>query len=83
VRLSVGRKGQCRDRAVAESFFATIKAELLDSRAWPTRVRAEQAIFEWVEGWYNARRQHSTLDYLSPAAYEATAYGTIPGLKVA
>ena len=83
VRLSVGRKGQCWDNAVAESFFATIKAELLDRRAWPTRVRAEQAIFEWIEGWYNTRRRHSTLDYLSPAAYEATAYGTTPRLKVA
>ena len=83
VRLSVGRKGQCWDNAVAESFFATIKAELLDRRAWPTRAAAEQAIFEWIEGWYNTRRRHSTLDYLSPATYEATAYTTTPTLKVA
>ncbi len=60
VRLSVGRKGQCWDNAVAESFFATIKAELLDRRAWPTRTRAQQAIFEWIEGWYNTRRRHFT-----------------------
>ena len=83
VRLSVGRKGQCWDNAVAESFFATNKAELLDRRAWPTRAAAEQAIFEWIEGWYNTRRRHSTLDYLSPATYEATAYTTTPTLKVA
>lgn len=83
VRLSVGRKGQCWDNVVAESFFATIKAELLDPRAWPTRAAADKAIFEWIEGWYNTRRRHSTLDYLSPAAYEATAYTTTPTLKVA
>lgn len=83
MRLSVGRKDQCWDNAVAESFFATIKAELLDRRGWPTRAAAERAIFEWVEGWYNTRRRHSTLDYLSPAAYEATAYATTPTLKVA
>ncbi len=83
VRLSVGRRGQCWDNAVAESFFATIKAELLDRRAWPTRAAAERAIFEWIEGWYNTRRRHSTLGYLSPATYEATVYATTPILKVA
>ena len=83
VRLSVGRKGQCWDNAVAESFFATIKTELLDRKPWPTRARAHQAIFEWVEGWYNTRRRHSTLDYLSPAAYEATIYHNRPDRKVA
>ncbi len=70
VRLSVGRPGQCWDNAVAESFFATIKTELLDRRAWPTRAAAHTAIFNWIEGWYNSHRLHSTLDYLSPAAYE-------------
>jgi transposase InsO family protein len=83
VRLSVGRRGQCWDNAVAESFFATIKTELLDQRAWPTRARAHQAIFEWIEGWYNTHRRHSTLDYLSPAAYEATAYTNMTDRKVA
>ena len=71
IRLSVGRRGQCWDNAVAESFFSTIKAELLDRRPWPTRAAAHKAIFNWIEGWYNTRRRHSTLDYLSPAAYEA------------
>ena len=83
VRLSVGRRGQCWDNAVAESFFATIKTELLDRRAWPTRARAHKAIFEWIEGWYNTRRRHSTLDYLSPAAYEATANSNGTDSKVA
>jgi hypothetical protein len=50
VRLSVGRRGQCWDNAVAESFFATIKAELLDRRPWPTRTAAHKAIFNWIEG---------------------------------
>jgi len=71
VRLSVGRRGQCWDNAVSESFFATIKTELLDRRPWPTRAAAHKAIFNWIEGWYNTRRRHSTLDYLSPADYEA------------
>lgn len=74
VRLSVGRKGQCWDNAVAESFFATIKTELLDRQPWPTKVKARKAIFEYIEGWYNTRRRHSSLGYLSPTAYEATRY---------
>jgi transposase InsO family protein len=80
VRLSVGRRGQCWDNAVAESFFSTIKTELLDRRAWPTRAAAHKAIFNWIEGWYNTRRRHSTLDYLSPAAYEARLTQQ-PGLR--
>ncbi|MEV0611396.1 IS3 family transposase, partial [Polymorphospora rubra] len=60
--------------AVAESFFATIKTELLHRETWPTRTAAHTAIFNWIEGWYNTRRRHSTLGYLSPAAYEATAH---------
>jgi putative transposase len=71
VVLSVGRKGECWDNAVAESFFATIKRELIDTRAWPTRAGLRRAVFEYIEGWYNTRRLHSTLGYLSPAQYEA------------
>ncbi|MCE7001936.1 IS3 family transposase [Kibdelosporangium philippinense] len=82
VRLSVGRKGQCWDNAVAESFFATIKTELLDRQAWPTKALAHKAIFEYVEGWYNTRRRHSSLGFLSPAAYEA-AQQTATELAVA
>ncbi|WP_410676975.1 integrase core domain-containing protein [Amycolatopsis sp. cmx-4-68] len=70
--MSVGRKGQCWDNAVAESFFATIKAELIDRRGWPTRTTAHTAIFEYIEGWYNTRRLHSSLGYLSPSTYETT-----------
>jgi transposase InsO family protein len=71
VVLSVGRKGECWDNAVAESFFATIKRELVDSRAWPTRAGLHRHVFEYIEGWYNTRRLHSTLGYLSPSQYEA------------
>jgi transposase InsO family protein len=72
VKLSVGRKGQCWDNAVAESFFATIKTELIHRRTWPTRKAAISALFDYIEGWYNTRRRHSTLGYLSPAQYEST-----------
>ncbi|WP_030277812.1 IS3 family transposase [Streptomyces sp. NRRL B-24484] len=71
VRLSVGRTGQCWDNALAESFFATLKRELIEDRPWPSRAAARTAIFEWVEGWYNIRRLHSSLGYRSPADYEA------------
>jgi putative transposase len=52
--------------------FATIKAELIDRRGWPTRNTVHTAIFEYIEGWYNTRRLHSSLGYLSPSTYEAT-----------
>ena len=69
--LSVGLAGECWDNAVAESFFATIKRELIDTRSWPTRAGLRRAIFEYIEGWYNTRRLHSSLDYRSSAQYEA------------
>jgi transposase InsO family protein len=69
--LSVGRKGECWDNAVAESFFATIKRELIDTRAWPTRAGLHRAVFDYIEGWYNTRRLHSSLDYCSPAEWES------------
>lgn len=70
IRLSVGRTGQCWDNALAESFFSTIKRELLGTSAWPSRAAARTAIFDFIEGWYNLHRLHSSLGYLSPAEYE-------------
>ncbi|WP_165781183.1 integrase core domain-containing protein [Streptosporangium minutum] len=71
-RLSVGRTGRCWDNALAESFFATLKGELLDGRSWPSRAAAHGAIFEFIEGWYNLHRPHSVV-YVSPAVYEAVS----------
>lgn len=68
---SLARPGQCWDNAVAESFFATLKEELLYRGVWPTRSAARRAIFEYVEVFYNRRRMHSALGYLSPTDYEA------------
>lgn len=70
VVLSLGRTGQCWDNALAESFFASLKGELIDLQAWPTRAGARRAIVEYI-GWYNGTRLHSTLGYQSPAEFEA------------
>ena len=70
ITASMSRAGDCYDNAMAESFFATLKAELIDARPWSTRRGARQAIFEWVEIFYNRQRSHSALDYQSPVAFE-------------
>jgi transposase InsO family protein len=69
VTLSHGRTGQCWDNALAESFFASLKGELIDTRPWPTKAAASRATVEYI-GWYNGTRLHSTLGYRSPAEYE-------------
>lgn len=68
---SMSRKGNCWDNAVAESFFATLKNELIYQQKFNTRKEAKQAIFEYIEVFYNRIRVHSVNDYLSPADYEA------------
>lgn len=68
---SLSRPGQCWDNAVAESFFATLKLELIYRHAWPTRAAARRAIFEYIEVFYNQQRLHSAIGYQSPAVYEA------------
>jgi putative transposase len=70
LRQSVGNPGTCWDNAVPESFFATLKTELLHRQAWPTRQQARTAIFEYIEVFYNRQRRHSTLGYLAPAEFE-------------
>ncbi len=62
---------ECWDCALAESFFATLKTELIDARSWPTRAQARRAVFEFIEVFYNRQRLHSSLNYLTPAEYEA------------
>lgn len=71
IRRSVGRTGVCWDNAVGESFFATLKKELVSRRRFATREEARLAIFNWIEYWYNARRLHSTLGYMTPMEWEA------------
>jgi putative transposase len=70
VEVSMGSIGDCYDNAVCESFHASLKKELIHRRPWPTRAEARSKVFEYIEGWYNPRRRHSTLGYLSPAEYE-------------
>jgi transposase InsO family protein len=69
---SLSRVGQCWDNAVAESFFGTFKEELVHRVVLPTRRHARAAIFEWIEVFYNRRRLHSSLAYLSPVEYETS-----------
>ena len=70
VRPSMGSVGDAYDNAMCESFFATLECELLDRRRFKTQAEARIAIFEFVEGFYNPRRRHSSLGYLSPIDYE-------------
>jgi putative transposase len=70
IARSMGSKGDCYDNAVAESFFATLKKELVHRRSWPTRRELTSEVFEYIEAFYNRTRRHSTLEYLSPADYE-------------
>ena len=70
ITCSMSRRGDCWDNAVAESFFATLKTELIERQSWPTRRRAQDAIHEYIACFYNPRRRHSHLGYLTPNEYE-------------
>jgi putative transposase len=73
VRPSMGSVGDAYDNAMCESFFATLECELLDRRRFKNQVEARMAVFDFIEGWYNPHRRHSSLDYLSPTNYELRA----------
>jgi len=73
VAVSMGSVGNCYDNAVAESFFATLKKDLVNRRPWPTKAQLRTELFAYIETFYNPNRLHSTLGYLSPAAFEARA----------
>jgi putative transposase len=73
IERSMSRPGNCYDNAVAESFFSTFKTELVHRTHYRTKEEARLSIFEWIECWYNPRRRHSSLGYLSPEAFEAQA----------
>src|SRR5437773_4830380 len=67
---SMSRRGDCWDNAVAESFFATLKVELVHDATWATRTAARSELFDYLEVFYNGQRRHSALGYLSPRAFE-------------
>jgi putative transposase len=71
MRQSMSRKGNCWDNAVAESFFATLKKELVRNHIFPTRDAARTDVFEYIEVFYNRRRAHSLLGYETPTSFEA------------
>ena len=70
---SMSRKGNCYDNAVVESFFHSFKVEAIHGERFQTRWQLENEVFDYIERFYNKKRKHSTLDYLSPQAYEDKA----------
>lgn len=72
---SLSRHGNCYDNAVTESFFATLRKELVHRTRFATRSQAQREVIAFIEGWYNRRRRHSSLDYRSPVEYEQEVHG--------
>lgn len=70
IQMSMGGVGDCFDNAMMESFFSSLEAEVLDRNHFRTRAEARRAVFSWLEGWYNIRRRHSGVGYLSPQEFE-------------
>ena len=66
----MSRKGNCWDNAIAESFFHTLKIELVHANRYETRIAARQSIFQYIEGYYNQKRMHSAIDYKTPIEVE-------------
>jgi putative transposase len=77
VMPSMGSVGDAYDNAMAESFFATLERELLSRHRFKSQAQAKMAVFEWIEGWYNPHRRHSSLGYRSPVNYERVHQKTI------
>ncbi len=75
VRPSMGSVADCYDNAMCESFFATLECELLDQKPLRTQAEARMAIFDFIEGWYNPHRRHSSIGYQSPNAFERNPQG--------
>ncbi len=74
IAQSMGSRGDCYDNAVAESFFATLKKELIQRRSWPARDELRTEVFNYIETFYNRRRRHRSLGFLSPAQFETTTH---------
>ena len=70
ITVRMSRKGNCWDNAVSESFFGTLKGECVDLSCFQTHAEARQTVFEYVETFYNRIRRHSSLEYVSPVAFE-------------
>jgi hypothetical protein len=70
----MGTIGDCFDNSMVESFFGTLQLELLYRQAWPTRQELANAIFEYIEAWYNPYRRHSTIGMLSPVQFEQSTH---------
>jgi putative transposase len=70
IKPSMGSVGDAYDNAMCESFFATLECELIDRRRFQSQAEARMAVFDFIEGFYNPRRRHSALDYVSPVEYE-------------
>jgi transposase InsO family protein len=79
IAVSMGSRGDAYDNAVAETFFATLKKELVNRRSWPSRLELQSAVFEYIEAFYNRQRRHSTLNMLSPTNYEQLRLSTLGG----
>jgi putative transposase len=79
IAVSMGSRGDAYDNAVAETFFATLKKELVNRRSWPSRLELQSAVFEYIEAFYNRQRRHSTLHMLSPSNYEQLRLSPLGG----
>jgi putative transposase len=82
VRPSMGTVGDCYDNALCESFFATLECEWLDRHRFKTQAEARMAVFDFIEGFYNPRRRHSSIGYLSPLNYERRMEASAPEVNV-
>jgi putative transposase len=69
----MGRVASSVDNTMIESFWSTMQRELHDTQRWDTKAQLSQAIFEWIEAWYNPRRRHTSINDLAPVAYEQCA----------
>jgi len=79
IAQSMGQVGSAFDNAIAETFFATLKKELIHRRSWPTKAELRPEVFEFIEAFYNRRRRHSYLGWLSPAEFEDRACPVLTG----
>ncbi len=83
IAQSMGSRGDCFDNAVAESFFATLKKELIHRRSWPVRDELRTEVFDYIETFYNRRRRHRSLGFLSPTQFETATHHHLEELQVA